>query len=84
MENYTPEWRNKGDIADAIRHAIRRARLVMVDAHEVRRASIECRHRAAVLCDEAQSLHAESLRTASEAGGPLAVDESSTNSSAHA
>jgi hypothetical protein len=58
MENYTPEWRNQGDIADAIR----RARLVTVDAHEVRRASIECRHRAAVLRDEAQSLRAERIK----------------------
>jgi hypothetical protein len=80
MHNYTPGRRNKGDIADAIRGA----RLVMVEAHEVVRASIECRHRATVLCDEAQSPRAESLRTASEAGGPLVVEESSTNSSAHA
>jgi hypothetical protein len=80
MQNYTPGWRNKGDIADAIRGA----RLVMVEVHEVVRASIECRHRATVLCDEAQSLRAESLRAASEAGDPLAVEESSTNSSAHA
>jgi hypothetical protein len=57
MENYTPEWRKNGEIADAVR----RARLVMVAAHEVRRASIECRHRAAVLRDEAQSLRAASL-----------------------
>jgi len=80
MQNYTPGWRNKGDIADAIRGA----RLVIVDAHELRRTSIECRHRATVLCDEATSLRAESLRAASEAGDPLAVEESSTNSSAHA
>jgi hypothetical protein len=80
MQNYMPGWRNKVDIADAIRGA----RLVMVEAHEVVRASIECRHRATVLCDEGQSLRAESLRTASDAGGPLAVEESSTNSSAHA
>jgi hypothetical protein len=33
----------------------------MVDAHEVRRASIECRYRAAVLRDEAQTLRAASL-----------------------
>jgi hypothetical protein len=80
MQNYTPGRRNKGDVADAIRGA----RLVMVEAHEVVRASIEWRHRATVLCDEAQSLRAESLPTASEAGGPLAVEESSTNGSAHA
>ena len=39
-ENYTPGRRNKGDIADAIR----RAPLLMVDAHEVRRRATECRH----------------------------------------
>lgn len=53
-----PEWRNKDDIADAIR----RVRLRLVDTHQVRRASIECRHRATVLRDEAQRLRAESLR----------------------
>jgi len=68
MRDYTPGWRNKGDIADAFRGA----RPVTVDA------------RATVSCDEAHSLRAESLRTASQAGGPLAVEESSTNSSAHA
>ena len=80
MEKYTPEWRTMTEISDAIR----RARLVMVDVQEVRLKAIECRHRATVLCDEATSLRAESLRAASEAGDPLAVEESSTNSSAHA
>lgn len=59
MENYTPELRIDGEVADAVR----RARLVMVEAQEVRLAAIECRHRAAVLRDEAQSLRAERLRT---------------------
>jgi hypothetical protein len=58
MENYTPEWRNKDDIADAIR----RARLRFVDTNELRQASIECRRRATVLREEAQRLRAESLR----------------------
>ena len=58
MENYMPEWRNKDDIADAIR----RARLKVVDTDELRRAAAECRCRAAVLRDEAQRLRAESLR----------------------
>jgi hypothetical protein len=58
MENYLPEWGNEDDIADAIR----RARLRLVDTHELRRASIECRHRATALRDEAQRLRAESLR----------------------
>jgi hypothetical protein len=66
MEDYTPEWRNKGDIADAVR----RARLMMLDAHELRRASIECRHRAAVLRDQAQSLRVESWRHRFEADDP--------------
>lgn len=55
VAGYTPEWWN-GDIADAIR----RARLVMADANEVRLASMECRHRAAVLCKEAEHLRAAS------------------------
>jgi len=58
MKNYTPEWRNKADIADAIR----RARPRLVDTDELRRASIEYRHRAAMLRDEAKRLRAESLR----------------------
>lgn len=52
MESCTLEWPNKEDIADPIR----RARLVMVDAHEVRLASIKCRHQAAVLRKEAERL----------------------------
>ncbi len=61
MESYTPEWPNKkdSDIADTIR----RAHLVMVDAHEVRLVSIERRHRAAVL-----RIEAERLRTAFREG----------------
>ena len=47
-----PGWRTDDDITDAIR----RARLVVVDAQEVRLASLECRHTAAVLRDEAQHL----------------------------
>jgi hypothetical protein len=66
MENYTPEWRNTGNI-----DAIQRARLLMVYAHEVRRTSIECRQQAAVLCDEAQSLRAEGLRAASAVADAL-------------
>jgi hypothetical protein len=58
MENYTPEWRNKDDIADAIRPAPRR----LVDIDELRRASTELRHRATALREEAQRLRAESLR----------------------
>jgi hypothetical protein len=58
MENYTPEWRIHGELAAAGG----RARLIMVNAYEVRRAAIECRRRAAVLCEEAQRLRAESLR----------------------
>jgi hypothetical protein len=54
MESYTPEWRKMSDIADTIR----RARLVMADAQEVRLTSFECRHRAAVLCQEAERLRA--------------------------
>jgi hypothetical protein len=61
MENYIghvgPECRDKGELADAIR----RARLVMVVAREVRLTSIECRHRAAVLCDKAESLRKASI-----------------------
>jgi hypothetical protein len=57
MENYTPEWWNKGELADIVR----RSRLVTVEANGVYLASIECRHRAAVLRDEAQSLRAEKL-----------------------
>jgi hypothetical protein len=52
MENYTPEWRTMTEIPDAIR----RARLVVLDANEVRLISIEYRHRAAVLRKEAQRL----------------------------
>ena len=59
MENYTPEWRTMTEISDAIR----RARLVVLDANEVRLTSIEYRHRAAVLRKEAQR-----LRQASSAG----------------
>jgi len=55
MENCTPEWLNMSDIADTIR----RSRLVITDAQEVRLTSLECRHRAAVLRGEAQSLRAE-------------------------
>jgi uncharacterized protein (DUF427 family) len=47
MENYTPEWWNKGELADIVR----RSRLVTVEANGVYLASIECRHRAAVLRD---------------------------------
>ena len=50
MEKYTPEWRTMTEISDAIR----RARLVVVDANEVRLTSIEYRDRAAVLRKEAQ------------------------------
>ena len=59
MENYTPEWWNKGELADVVR----RSRLVTVEAHGVYLESIECRHRAAVLRDEAQrcELHHEVL-----------------------
>jgi hypothetical protein len=49
MENYAPEWWNKGELADIVR----RSRLVTVEANGVYLASIECRHRAAVLRDEA-------------------------------
>ena len=54
MENYTPEWWNKGELADIVR----RSRLVTVEANGVYLASIECRHRAAVLCQEAERLRA--------------------------
>lgn len=57
MENYTPEWWNKGELADVVR----RSRLVTVEAHGVYLESMECRHRAAVLRDEAQGLRAESF-----------------------
>jgi hypothetical protein len=56
MESYTPEWPNKRDIVEAIRLA----RLVMVDANEVRQTSIECRRRAAALCKDAQRVRAAS------------------------
>ena len=59
MENYMPEWRTVTEISDAIR----RARLVVVDANEARLTSIEYRYRAAVLRKEAQR-----LRKASSAG----------------
>jgi len=58
MENYTPEWRIDGELPAAVR----RACLIMVDAYEARRGAIECRRRAAVLCDESQRLRAESVR----------------------
>ena len=54
---YAPEWLNMSDIADTIR----RSRLVITDAQEVRLTSFECRDRAAVLRGEAQSLRAERL-----------------------
>ena len=50
MQNYTPGWRAMTETSDAIW----RARLVVVDANEVRLTSIEYRHRAAVLRKEAQ------------------------------
>jgi Fe-S-cluster-containing hydrogenase component 2 len=54
MVGCTPQLRISGEVADAVR----RARLVMVEAHEVLRASIECRHRAAAPCREAERLRA--------------------------
>jgi hypothetical protein len=70
MENYTPEWWNKGELADIVR----RSRLVTVEANGVYLASIECRHRAAVLRDEAQS--APPMATgAAVVSRPSAVDQ---------
>jgi hypothetical protein len=58
VEGYTPDWRSMSEIAETIR----RARLVMVDAQEMRLTSLECRHRAAVLRAEAERLRADAAR----------------------
>ena len=58
MENHTPRWPDTRDVADLIR----RSRLTVVDAQEVRLTSILCRHRAAVLCKDAERLRAKSLQ----------------------
>jgi hypothetical protein len=60
MENYTPEWWNKGELADVVR----RSRLVTVEAHGVYLESIECRHRAAVLRDGGALVSISSLNAA--------------------
>jgi hypothetical protein len=67
MESYPPEWRNQKDSAGAIR----RARLVMVDAPEVCLTSSECR--TAVLCKKSERLRV------SVAGAPAGRCESPTS-----
>ena len=52
MEREMPEWYNAPDVADTLV----RARLVVIEANEMRLAAGECRRRAAVLRGEAQRL----------------------------